>query len=295
MRRSQWASDNRGAVFRISLTALLQFRLMNTLDIIWTALAFIAVAALYSTVGHGGASGYLAVMGWMGFTSAEMKPTALILNLVVAGLGSIRFHRAGAFRWNLFWPFIITSVPMAYIGGNWPLADNVYKMIVGFVLVLAALRLWLKLARDEHEQTVPLPKLVALGWGAAIGLLSGLVGVGGGIFLSPLLLLTRWSTAKQAAALSAPFIVINSISGLAGQLVKGHGSLPIVPWHVAIFAACVLIGGWMGSGVGSRRLGHIGLRRALAIVIFGAGIKMFVPEKAKPVAAPSPSATQTQR
>lgn len=259
---------------------------METQQLIITALAFAIVAALYSTVGHGGASGYLAVMGLVGFPAAVMRPTALIMNLVVAGIGTLRFKKAGAFEWRLFWPFVVTSVPCAYIGGAWPLDEGAYKRLVGGVLVLAAARLVLKFARDATESSKPVPLLAGLIWGAGIGLLSGLVGVGGGIFLSPLLLLMHWSTAKQAAAVSAPFIVVNSLSGLIGQLVNGKGSLPVNPTHVAIFAGAVLIGGFIGSGFGSKRLGHIALRRALAVVVFSAGIKMMLERSKAPPLVP---------
>ncbi|MCH8152359.1 MAG: sulfite exporter TauE/SafE family protein [Planctomycetes bacterium] len=250
---------------------------MTTMQIALLAAGFLLIASLYSTVGHGGASGYLMVMGLAGWLGPEvMKPTALILNLVVAGTGVLRFYRAGGFRWRTLWPFVVTSVPCAFLGGAAQLDPAVYTRLVAVVLVFAAFCVALRnpaRGSPEPAKSVPLPG--GLLWGAAIGLLSGLVGVGGGIFLSPLLLLAGWATARQTAGISAAFIVLNSASGLVGFIARHH-TLPVEPAAMAIFSCAVLLGGFVGSGIGSRRLGHISLRRALAVVLLVAAIKMML-------------------
>src|SRR5687767_7794491 len=164
--------------------------------------AIFVVAILYSSVGHGGASGYLAVMAFWAVAPEVTRPTALVLNLFVASIATIQFYRAGYFSWSIFWPFAATSIPFAFIGGMIKLPTNVYKIVLGLVLLFAAFRLAWKFASDNKE--VEPPKIwMALIIGAGIGLLSGLVGVGGGIFLTPVLLLMHWSDMKTAAGVSA--------------------------------------------------------------------------------------------
>lgn len=261
---------------------------MTEIEVLWLAAAFLAIAALYSTVGHGGASGYLMVMGLAGLAPQVMKPTALILNLIVAGIATARFARAGAFRWSILWPFAITSVPGAYLGGRIDLDPSIYRQLVGVVLVFAAFRLaWRMPGRGEQEPLRPVPLAVGLLAGAAIGVLSGLVGVGGGIFLSPFLLLCGWATARQTAGVSAPFIVVNSASGLAG-FVSGSGGPPISAVATAVFAAAVMAGGLAGTWLGTRRLGHVGLRRVLAVVLVTAGLKMVI-APGSPTPTPPPA------
>ncbi|MHC4107308.1 MAG: sulfite exporter TauE/SafE family protein [Planctomycetota bacterium] len=251
------------------------------------AVAFAFIAAIYSTVGHGGASGYLMVMGVVGISPELMKPTALSLNLVVAATGMILFARAGGFRGRTLWPFLITSIPAAFIGGAARLDPTVYRSLVAVVLWFAAFRLALRVpGRDSAESVKTVPVPAGLLWGAAIGLLSGLVGVGGGIFLSPLLMLAGWATAKQTAGVSAAFILANSAAGLGGIAVRQHG-LAVEPGPLAIFAATVLVGGFVGSAIGSRRFGYMGLRRALAVVLAIAGLKMmFLSPPAPPPETP---------
>lgn len=245
------------------------------------AIAFALIAALYSTIGHGGASGYLMVMGVVGISPALMKPTALSLNLVVAATGMILFARAGGFRGRTLWPFLVTSIPAAFIGGWARLDPTVYRSLVAVVLWFAAFRLALRVrGRDSAASVKTVPVPAGLLWGAAIGLLSGLVGVGGGIFLSPLLMLAGWATAKQTAGVSAAFILANSAAGLGGIVVRQHG-LALEPGAMTIFAATVLVGGFVGSAIGSRRFGPMTLRRALAVVLVIAGLKMmFLPSPA---------------
>jgi uncharacterized protein len=232
--------------------------------------ALLALAALaYSAVGHGGASGYLAVMALLGTAPATMRPTALILNLVVSTIGVIQFSRAGHFRWNLFWPFAVTSIPAAYLGGRLSLTDASYRAVVGGVLVLSALRfVWTLRAPDAESR--PPRRPVALGTGALLGFLAGLTGVGGGIFLSPLLLLLGWADLRTTAATSAAFILVNSLAGLIGQLPIG----PVLPPALPLWVAAVMLGGGVGATLGSRRLPIPALRGVLALVLLVAGVKL---------------------
>ena len=187
---------------------------MDALSIV-VAACFLAAAMLYASVGHAGASGYLAVMGLLGFSSVVMRPTALILNVLVALVATIKFYRAGHFSWPLFWPFVVTSAPAAYLGGRLQLPVRYYGVLVGAVLLFAAWRM-ARSARGTASaaDASPSPPThgVALAVGAAIGLLSGLTGVGGGIFLSPLLLIMGWAATRQASAVAALFILVRSAS-----------------------------------------------------------------------------------
>src|SRR5260370_28325635 len=170
--------------------------------LIITVLVF-AVALLYSTVGHAGASGYLAAMALFGMSPLVMKPTALVLNIIVAVIGTIRFYRAGFFSWRAFWPFVVTSIPAAYLGGRLTLPIAIYKSIVGIVLLYSAARLFWAADTADIRNTSLVPIWLALIVGALIGLLSGLTGVGGGIFLSPVLLLLHWAKTKETSGVSA--------------------------------------------------------------------------------------------
>jgi uncharacterized protein len=174
------------------------------------ALGMLLVALLYSSVGHAGASGYIAVMSLFSLTPAVIKPTALLLNILVASIGTFQFWRAGHFSWRLFWPFALLSIPLAFVGGWLNLPAHIFKVIVGLVLWSSAVRFLLQPSSDQvrHEPSPP----AALSIGAGLGLLSGLSGTGGGIFLTPLLLLMRWAHTKTAAAVSAFFILVNSVS-----------------------------------------------------------------------------------
>ena len=237
--------------------------------IILTCLIF-AAALLYSTVGHGGASGYLAAMALFGIAPDVMKPTALVLNLFVASVGTFRYARAGCFSWKIFWPFAATSIPFAFVGGMWKLPPSAYKLILGSVLLFAAWRLAIKQSAHAPAEPKPIILPLALLFGAIIGLLSGLTGVGGGIFLSPLLLLLGWADIRKTAGVSVTFILVNSISGLLGHI-ESVRSLPheIIWWVPAAF-----IGGLIGAELGSRRLTPLVMRRLLAAVLVVAGLKM---------------------
>jgi len=242
---------------------------MDTL--LLTFLIFVA-ALLYSTVGHGGASGYLAAMALFNIAPEVMKPTALVLNLFVAGVGTIRYARAGCFSWSIFWPFAAISIPCAFLGGVWTLPAHIYKLLLGLVLLFAAARLALKqIGRDPAAQKrIVLP--LALTLGAVIGFLSGLTGVGGGIFLSPLLLLLGWADVRRTAGVSVTFILVNSAAGLLGH----WQSVRALPPEIVGWAPAALAGGLVGAELGSRRLTPIVMRRLLAAVLVVAGLKMLL-------------------
>jgi len=236
-------------------------------------LAIFVVAVLYSSVGHGGASGYLAVMAFLGVMPEVTRPTALVLNLFVASIATYQFWRAGYFSWRTFWPFALTSVPCAFVGGMIYMPIHIYKFVLGIVMILAAFRLaWKFMADAEIRQ----PNIwIALAIGAIIGLLSGLVGVGGGIFLTPVLLLANWSETKTSAGVSAAFILVNSISGLAGNWLLGKGpGLLELPSNVWFWIAASVAGGIVGSTLGAKRFDSLMLRRVLALVLLFAGVKL---------------------
>lgn len=232
--------------------------------------AIFLVAVLYSSVGHGGASGYLAVMALFAIPQATTRPSALLLNVFVATVGTMQFYRAGHFAWRIFLPFAVTSIPFAFIGGMTTLPNSVYKFVLGLVLVVAAVRLAWNLRSNIDIRP---PNLwIALIIGSGIGLLSGLVGVGGGIFLTPVLLLMNWSDTKTAAGVSAMFILVNSIAGLAGN----YAQIDMVPGDVWLWVAAAVAGGFAGSTLGAKRFDSLILRRVLALVLLIAGVKLVV-------------------
>jgi uncharacterized membrane protein YfcA len=236
------------------------------------AIAFFAAAVLYASVGHAGASGYLAAMGLLGLAPATMRPTALALNILVASVVTLRFHLAGQVRWRAVLPFLVGSIPLAFIGGALTLPVGVYKPLAGLVLLVGAGRLFMTAARAAatEEPEPRIPTVPAVGVGGVIGLLSGLVGTGGGILLTPLLLFARWSGARAAAGMSSAFILGNSVAGLAGNL----ASVQALPASLPLWLASVAAGGIIGAELGARRLGTVGLRRALAVVLVVAGLKL---------------------
>jgi uncharacterized membrane protein YfcA len=235
-----------------------------------TALIF-AAALLYSSVGHAGASGYLAAMALFGLAPAQMRPAALLLNVIVATIGTVRFYRAGCFSWRLFLLVTAGSVPLAWVGGQLTLPSHVYRPVVGVVLLLSAFRLAVE--RPPADGTVRrAPVGLAVASGAGIGLLSGLTGTGGGIFLSPLVLFMRWATTKETAGVSVAFILANSLAGLAGLMSKS----PSLPSFLGVWAVAVAVAALMGSGFGSRTARNHTLRRLLAVVLVIAGLKMAI-------------------
>ena len=224
------------------------------------------IAALYASVGHGGASGYLAIMALFGVSAAFMRPSALVLNIMVAALATFAFVKAGHFRWRLLWPFILTSIPFAYWGGTLAIQESAFKILVAATLLLAAARLFL----PQRTSTIkPLVIVDALACGATIGFISGLVGVGGGIFLTPLLILFAWATPREAAAVSAPFIFLNSIAALGGLM---NQSVEYPPW-LWWAGAAVVIGGWFGATYSARASSQTGLRILLGCVLLIAAVK----------------------
>jgi len=237
---------------------------------IWITILLFLVAVLYSSVGHAGASGYLAVMALVGISAEIMRPTALALNIVVATIATIKFYRAGSFSWRLLLPLVITSIPMAYVGGSIVLPEHIYKPLVGLILLFSAWRL-IHQARNGSSYEIKKPSIPFLLFsGAALGFLSGLTGVGGGIFLSPLLLFFHWAPIKVISGVAAGFILVNSISGILGvssTLTQFHPTLPI--WLVV-----VVIGGLIGAEYGSKRLGNTAIQWLLAIVLIIGGVKM---------------------
>ncbi len=234
-------------------------------------LIFLA-AVLYSSVGHAGASGYLAAMALFAITPEVMRPIALVLNIMVASIATWRFIKSGFFSWQLFWPFAVTSIPLALIGGSFSLPSDHYKGLIGIILMVSAFRLLFH--RLQIEETIrPHSIKISMPIGAMLGLLAGLTGTGGGIFLSPLLLFMRWATTKTVAAVSAAFILFNSIAGLIGFAIQG-GQVPYSAWPLAIAA---ISGGTIGSYLGSTRLANQSLRRLLGVVLILAGAKLIVP------------------
>jgi uncharacterized membrane protein YfcA len=233
------------------------------------ALIFV-IALLYSAVGHAGASGYIAAMALFGMAPLVMKPTALTLNIIVALIGTIRFYRAGFFSWRTLWPFAITSIPAAYIGGGLTLPVAIYKSIVGVVLLYSAVRLFWSADSADNRKTTLVPIWMALIVGAAIGLLSGLTGVGGGIFLSPVLLLMHWAKTKETSGVSAAFILVNSIAGLLGQ----YSAIAYLPNNLVYWAPAALVGGWIGTELGTKLLPISGIRKWLSVVLVLAGLKL---------------------
>jgi uncharacterized membrane protein YfcA len=206
-------------------------------------------------------------MAFVGVPTPMMRPTALILNLLVASIATVRFARAGFFSWRLFWPFALGSVPLAYIGGGITLPGHWYRTLVGLVLWMSAIRLWLDLRlHPKHDPRLP----VAILCGAGIGLLAGLTGTGGGIFLSPLLLFMGWAETRETGGVAAAFILVNSLAGLAGN----PASLNHLPSHLPLWAAAVIVGGLIGAELGSRRIGTPTFRRLLGVVLLVAGVKL---------------------
>ncbi len=229
------------------------------------------VAFLYSSVGHGGASGYLALMAVFSFPSDMMKQTALLLNLFVAGIAFYQYYKGGYFNRSLFLFFALGSVPAAFIGGLWSLDPWLYKKILGFILFFAIARmLFKKESTQQKNKQVAAP--IGLIIGIVIGLFSGLIGIGGGLILTPVILLFHWGTMKEAAAVSALFIWVNSASGLFGQLSSGVN----LTTNAFVLVGLALVGGIFGSYYGSQRWNNRRLEYFLALVLTSAGIKLIL-------------------
>ena len=227
------------------------------------------VAFLYSSVGHGGASGYLALMAIFGMSTLIMKPTALLLNLFVSLTAFIQFYRGKHFKWSLFLPLALASIPLSFIGGTMTLDAVVYKKILGVLLLIPIAR-FLFFSNLSPSQLKPFNWKLALLIGGSIGILSGAIGIGGGIILSPVLLMLKWTDQKQAAATSALFIFVNSLAGLAGQLTKGiHFNTDMYAYVAIAFA-----GGLAGAYFGALRFTQTVLKNILAVVLMVASYKL---------------------
>ncbi|HET9404328.1 MAG TPA: sulfite exporter TauE/SafE family protein [Burkholderiales bacterium] len=248
---------------------------MQTQEILTLCAAFFVVATLYTTVGHAGASGYLAVMALVGLAPEVMRPTALVLNIIVAALAVYRFRRARFFSWAGLWPFLIGSVPFAAAGGIQSLSRGTYYVAMGAVLLIASAYLvWRAFGSRPvmEEHVVRVRKVPAVLMGAALGFLSGLIGVGGGIFLSPVLLLLGWAGPRTTAGISAPFILVNSAVALAA----GSLTVQTLPGELPLLAAAALAGAFLGTWLGLERLKQKGLLVTLAGVMSLAGAKLLL-------------------
>lgn len=242
---------------------------MPELYVLLLAAGMFCGAVLYSSVGHAGASAYIALMALFGIAPAVMRPTALALNVLVASLASARYLRAGLFRWRVVWPFMIGAVPFAFVGGAVQIPGAYYRPIVGVVLLLSGARLlWPAELATNREPADP-PVFIAILFGAAIGFLAGLTGTGGGIFLSPLLLFAGWSSTKTASGIAAVFILGNSIAGLAGNIAIVRALPPDLPYY----AVAVLLGAIIGTTLGIRWRPPMVLK-ALGVVLIIAGLKL---------------------
>ncbi len=237
------------------------------------AICFFVIAFIYSSVGFGGGSSYLALLALPVFLlmPEEIRPIALICNIIVVTSGSIIFYREGKIVFNEVWPFLISSVPMAYLGGFWKLGHQTFFIILGITLIIASLFLWIQpeafnIKQTQKKNSLALNVLA----GGSIGFLSGLVSIGGGIFLSPVLHLIRWSEPKKISALASLFILVNSISGLAGQFARGIP--PINPYFTGTLLVAVFFGGQIGSRLGARKFNSLYIKRITAMLILITGV-----------------------
>lgn len=245
----------------------------STLELVLFPVALGFIAVLYASVGQAGATGYIAVMGLIGFGPEVIKPTALALNVLVAAIGSVHFARAGLLTWRSCYPFAILGAPFSVLGGATNLPAFIYQPVVGALLLVAAWQMT-RSARsapqlDQHAPTYP-PFLPSLAAGAGIGFISGVTGVGGGIFLAPLVLTFGWADTRQAAAISAVFNLLNSAAALAGAWATLPGLPEALPWWLL----AVGIGGFLGTWLGMRHLPSTALRYILAALLLAAGLRM---------------------
>jgi uncharacterized protein len=234
-------------------------------------LIFLA-ALFFSSVGHGGASAYLAAFALIGIAPESMRPAALCLNVLVASIALYKFYRVRAFDWHLFWPVAVTSIPAAFIGGQLTLPNYIYKFIVGLCLIYAALTIFSQAHKRDEIVVRPVGKPILFTTGAILGLLAGATGIGGGIFLSPILLFFSWAKTKVISGVAAAFILVNSISGLFGVLTKS----PTLPTGLGYWAVAAILGGSIGAEFGSKRLANPTIRKLLAVVLVFAGSKMLL-------------------
>ena len=227
------------------------------------------VAFLYAAVGHGGASGYLALMAIYGIAPEEMKPTALVLNLFVSITSFTHYYRGDYFKYKIFIPMAAASIPLAFIGGMITVEENIYKRILGVLLLFPILRFFFfKNVEDNELKSHKVS--IAIFIGGIVGLLSGMIGIGGGIILSPILLLLHWTNQKQTAAISAAFIFVNSVAGLGGMLTQGISFTK----DMVLYVIVAFIGGFLGAYLGAKRFNHNVLKYVLATVLLLASYKL---------------------
>lgn len=245
-------------------------------DPVLLAIAFFGAAVLYTSVGHAGASAYLAAMGLLNVSPDVARPTALALNIVVASFVTFRFWRRGYVPWRALAPFLVGSVPLAFLGGTLPISGALYKQLIGAVLIVAAIQLARTARRAQAVETdhaePRVPVVPALLLGGAIGLLSGLTGTGGGIFLSPVVLISGWAETRMASGMAAAFILANSISGLLGNVAR----LAALPPALPLWLVVVVVGAVIGTEIGSRRGRIVQLRSLLSVVLVIAGLKLML-------------------
>jgi hypothetical protein len=244
---------------------------LSTPTAVLISIAVFAAALLFAIAGHTGASAYLAIFGLLGMAPGEIKPTVLSLNVVVGCVAVYKFTRAGHFSWRLLWPFILTSIPFSFLGGLISLPTPIYRLLVGVVLVYAAFRMLFDAPIKNRSQTDFPPLWLSLLLGAGIGFTGGLIGIGGGVLLSPILLLTEWAGPQLTAGTIAVFVLVNSLSGLLGY----WSASPDLPSQLPIWAAVALLGGWIGAEIGSRKLSATTIRRILGLILLLAGLRMF--------------------
>jgi len=236
----------------------------------WIFLCLLPVIAfLYAGVGHGGASGYLALMSLFSIAPETMKPTALLLNLFVAGMSFYFYYREGFFNKKLFWSFALASMPMAYLGGTMAIDASIYKVILGILLIFAVLKM-LNIYGKENVKIREVKIWQGLLVGSGIGFFSGLIGIGGGIILSPIILLFHWGKMKEAAAVSALFIWVNSAAGLVGQFSNGV----VLNNQSFLMVGLAVLGGLFGSYYGSKKMSNKSVRHMLVVVLIAASIKL---------------------
>jgi uncharacterized membrane protein YfcA len=246
---------------------------MTAADIILAFVLFLTIAMLYSSVGNAGSSGYLALMALLSFAPEAIKPTSLILNVIVATIASGKYIKEDCYDKKILLPFVISSIPMAFIGGYITLNPKYFKLIAGLFLVVASILLLVReYSRSEASEIKRMPLPYGLGIGAAIGLISGLIGVGGGIFLSPIIISANWTTVKKASGIVALFILCNSLAGLAGHLV----GLNKVDHNIIYWIAAVIIGGLLGSHLGTVKFNNKIIVVCLFLVLLTAGLKFLL-------------------
>jgi uncharacterized protein len=246
---------------------------MNITDIILAFIFFAIIATIYSSVGHAGATGYLAVMALLSFAPETIKPTSLILNIIVSTIASVKYLREGYFDKKVFFPFVVSSIPMAFLGGYISLNPGYFILIAGIFLVLASVLLFVRgYSKSDVSDIKTMPLWNGLGIGAFIGLISGLIGVGGGVFLSPIIISANWTTVKKASGVAAMFILFNSLAGISGHLI----ALNKIDHNIIIWIIAVALGGLLGSYLGTVKLTNKIIITCLFLVLLAAGLKFLL-------------------